>query len=572
MINKEIAQIFRAIGQILDIKGDNPFRIRAYERAAQNIESLDQDLGTLIKEDKLTEIPGIGKDLADKIKEYASSGIVTYYEKLKKEIPQGVLQMLEIPGLGPKTVKAIYNQLNIKTIESLEKAAKTGKLQQLDKIKQKTEENILRGIELLRQGSERINLDTALDIAEQFILSLKKIKQAKNITVAGSTRRRKPTIGDLDILVTSDNPQLVMDKFTKLPLVKEVIAHGETKSSVIAHQENTQVDLRVVDKKSFGAGLLYFTGSKAFNVKLRQLAIKQGLKVNEYGIFTQKKEKFVAGGSEQEIFDLFKMAYIPAELREDRGEIELALKNKLPCLVELKQINGDNHVHSNYSDGRSSIEDIAEQAKKLNYKYIAITDHSQSLRVANGLEEERVFEKLKEIKKLNAKLKGITVLCGTEVDILSDGKLDYSDKILKQFDLVIAAIHSGFKQPKEQITRRLVSACKNKYVNIIAHPTGRLKGVRDAYDLDFDELFKAAYDNQVAMEINCHPDRSDLNEINIMKAKNKGLNLALGTDSHHLSQLGLMELGVSLARRGWLEKKDIINCMNFKELTKWLKK
>ena len=570
MNSKDIARIFEEIANILAIKGDNPFRIRAYEKAAQNIESLGDELFTLIKEDKLTCVAGIGKDLADKIKEIAKTGKLKAYEDLKKEIPAGVLDMLKIPGLGPKTVHAIYQKLKIDTIAKLERAAKEGTLAKLEGVRAKTMENILKGIELIKKGGERTPLYFAANIAQEFLSQLKKVKEVEKIEAAGSLRRKKDTVRDIDILVTSKKPAKVMDTFTSLPMVKRVLAKGETKSSVIAQQNNMQVDLRVVEKNSFGSALLYFTGSKQFNIKTRQLAIKKGYKINEYGVF--KGEKCIAGKTEEEIFSLMKMAYVAPELREDRGEIQAALKNALPKLVQLKDIKGDLHVHSTYSDGTMSIEKIANIAKDLGYEYIAVTDHSQTLKVAHGLDVKEVHKKIEDIKNLNKKLKGIRVLCGTEVDILGDGKLDYPDSLLKELDMVVAAIHSGFKQSRHQLTMRTVSACKNKYVNIIAHPTGRLWPEREAYDIDLEAVNKAARDNKVALEINCYHNRLDLNDSHALAAKHAKVKFALGTDAHILEQFHFMDLGVSVVRRGWLEKKDVVNCMKLEELLKWLKK
>jgi DNA polymerase (family 10) len=569
MKNQEVARILREIARILELKGDNPFRIRAYERAAQNIDNLSQDVAVLAESGILIDIPGIGADLAAKIKEIVSTGSLKYYEELKKQIPEGLLRMLEIPGLGPKTVKKIYDKFKIDTIEKLKEAAQKNKLQGLEGIREKAEENILRGIELLRKGIERTPLHFAASVAGSFIKALGKIKEVKKIEVAGSLRRRKETVRDIDILIVSKRPALVMSEFVKLPLVKEVLAHGETKSSVIAKENNMQVDVRVVDDKSFGSALMYFTGSKEFNIKLRQLAIKNDYKINEYGVF--RKEMYLGGRTEEEIFSLLKIQYIPPELREDRGEIEAALKESLPRIIELKNIKGDFHVHSEYSDGNSPIFEIAKAAEELNYQYIGICDHSQSLRVANGLSKKEVYKKIKEIGKLNGKSQ-VRLLCGTEVDIDAEGRLDYPDSILKEFDLVIAAIHSGFKQSKQQLTKRIVNACKNKYVNIIAHPTGRLWGMREPYEIDLDEVLKAANDYQVALEISCFPQRLDLNDIGALEAKKLGVKLALGTDAHKIEQLNAMELGISVARRGWLEQKDIINCMNLEKLMKWLKK
>jgi len=569
MKNLYVAEIFRNIAKILEIKGDNPFRIRAYEKAAQNIESLTEDIEELIKKDKLLEIPGIGKDLAEKIKEIISTGTLKSYLELKKTIPEGLLDLLNIPSVGPKTAKLLYEKLNIKSIEELEKAIEKNKLQGLFGIKEKTIENIKKGIEILKKGKERIPLAEALQIANEFIRPLKELKEVKMISPAGSLRRKKETVRDIDILVISDKPQKVMDRFTSLPLVKEVLAKGQTKSSVRT-EKDIQVDCRVVEEKSFGAALLYFTGSKNFNIKLRTLAMKKELKINEYGVF--KNDKFLVGKTEEEIFKFLKMAYIPPELREDTGEIELALKFSLPILVEEKDIRGDLHVHSKWSDGGNTIEEIAEYCKKLNYSYVAITDHSQGLRVAGGLKQSDLKKKKQQIENLNKKLKDFKVLYGTEVDIDSEGNLDYKDEVLKEFDIVIAAIHTGFKQSKEKLTARIIKACQNKYVHIIAHPTARLWGVRDAYEIDFEKILKVCRDTNTALEINAFPQRLDLNDTYARMAKDVGVKLAIGTDAHNLDQMNNMDLGLAVARRGWLEKEDVLNTFTDEELLRIIKK
>ena len=570
MKNAEIANIFREIAQILELKGENPFRIRAYERAADSIEGLAADLAIVLKENGLTSISGIGKDLSAKIEEIIKTGTLKFYENLKKEIPSGLIEMLKIPGLGPKTVKNIYENLKIDTVKDLEEAAKKRKLQALEGIKDKTEDNILRGIKLIREGKERTPLYYALEIGKKILEELKPLREVKKIAFAGSLRRKKDTVRDIDILVTSSNSPKVMDRFCNLPLVNDILAKGETKSSVLAAEPNMQVDLRVLQEDSFGSALMYFTGSKQFNIKLRQLAIKNGYKINEYGVFKGKRK--LAGKTEEDIFKLMDLEFIPPELREDRGEIEAALKYSLPRIVDLKSIKGDFHVHSTYSDGVLSVTDIAEAVLKLNYDYIAITDHSQSLRIAGGLDKKMVYEKIEEVKKINNKVKGIKILCGTEADILSNGKIDYPNDVLKEFDLVVASIHSGFKQSKQQLTKRIIDACKNKFVHIIGHPTGRLWGAREAYELDLDQILKAAKDYNTALEINCFPQRLDLNDLNSFMAKKAGVKLALGTDAHRLSQLQFMDLGISIARRAWLRENDLLNCLNFNQLMKWLKK
>ncbi|MBU2044755.1 MAG: DNA polymerase/3'-5' exonuclease PolX [Candidatus Omnitrophica bacterium] len=578
MNSQEIAVIFREIAEILELKGENPFRIRAYLRAAERVEQLGSELEVIADKGQLTEIPGIGVDLASKIRELLSTGSLTYYQQLKKEIPEGLLKMLNIQGLGPKTVKRLYQEFNIDSIEKLEKYARSGKLGQIEGIKEKTQKNILRGIELLKEGSSRLLLPQAIKIAEDFLSQLKKLKEVEKIEVGGSLRRQKETVRDIDILVASSKPLTVIEKFTRLAPVKEILSHGETKASVIAGGDNVQVDLRVVDKKSFGSSLLYFTGSKSFNIALRGYVQKKGYKINEYGVFSvnvgahSRAPKPLAGKTEEGIFSLLKMSYIPPELREDRGEIEAALKDNLPKLVETKEMKGDFHVHSLYSDGKNTIQEMAEAAQKRGYKYLGISDHSQSLKVAGGLSIKELKDSIEEIEKINRKLKGIKVLAGTEVDILAEGGIDYPESILKELDFVIAAIHSGFKQPKAKQTKRIISACKNKYVNFIAHPTGGLWGVRDPYQIDLEEVLKAASDYGVALEINCHPERYDLNDISAMQAKQRGVKLALNTDSHSVEQLQLIDLGISVARRAWLTSSDIVNCMSLGELEKWLKK
>jgi len=569
MKNLEISAIFHEIVKILEIKGDNPFRIRAYDRAAQNIEGLTEDVEDFVKSDRLTEIPGIGKDIASKIKEYILTGKIKAYEHLRKTIPKGLLDLLNIPSVGPKTAKILYAKLKIKGISDLEKAIKKNKLQGIFGIKEKTIENISKGIELLKRGRERMTLAQAMQVADEFIKGLVSLPEVKKISCAGSLRRQKETVRDIDILVISNKPRKIMDVFTRLPSVGLVLAKGETKSSVRT-KDDVQVDCRVEEEKSFGAALLYFTGSKNFNIKLRQLAIKRGLKINEYGVF--RKSRFACGRTEEEIFKILGMSYIDPELREDTGEIEIAKEFQLPHLIELKDINGDLHAHSQWSDGGNTIEEMAQAAKIKGYSYIAITDHSQSLKVAGGLSIADLRKKKQEIDKINKKLKNFRVLYGTEVDIDSNGKLDYKDEILKEFDVVVAAIHSGFKQSKTQLTKRLIKACQNKYVNIIAHPTGRLWGIRDAYDIDMDEVLKAARDTNTLLEINAFPQRLDLNDLNCRRAKEIGARLVIGTDAHTAEQLKSMKLGVSVARRGWLSCDDVINTLPLEKLMKAIKK
>ena len=568
--NLELSRIFEQIARMLKIKGENPFKIRAYEKIALVLENLPIDIETIYSQGGLNNIPGVGTGIAKKIEEFLTTGKLEYYEKLKKTIPSGVIELLDISEVGPKTAKLLYEQLDVDNIEKLEKAVKEHRIKDLPGMGEKSEDNILRGIELYKRRKERVLLGTALPLAEEIIEALSQLKEVNKINFAGSLRRKKETIGDIDILVTSQKPEKVMKTFTSLPQVREVLAEGPTKSSVIT-KKDIHVDVRVVEPISFGAALQYFTGSKAHNIKLRELAVKRGLKINEYGVFDQKTERRITGKEEEEVYRILDLPFISPELREDRGEIEAAQESRLPRLVEYPQIKGDLHLHSKWSDGAHTIRQMAEAAKKKGYKYIAITDHSQSLKFAGGLTEERLREQVEEIQKLNQELDDFTVLTGIEVDIKSDGSLDFSDEILSKLDVVIAAIHSGFKQENKVITERIIKAMQNKYVNIIAHPTGRLIGYRESYQVDINEMIKVASETGTILEINAYPERLDLNDIYCRMAKDRGVQLAIETDAHSIDGLEFMNLGVDVARRGWLEEKDIVNTLPLNKLLKRLK-
>jgi len=569
MKNQEVSKIFNDIADILEIKGDNPFRIRAYRRAAMNIEGLSRDVAEISKEE-LMELPGIGKDLAGKVEEYVTTGRLPYYEDLKKEVPESLIALLSVPGLGPKTAKLLFDELNIRSIETLEQLAREHKLSGLPGIKEKTEENILKGIELVRRGTERRPLGKVLPIANDILAYLERTAPVEKLTIAGSIRRYKETIKDIDILATSKEPGAVMNVFVRMPHVRDVIMKGPTKSSVLV-QEGIQVDLRVVEQESFGAALAYFTGSKAHNIRLREMAVKKGLKINEYGVFREKDDRKVGGEKEEDIYRILGLPYIPPELREDSGEIEVAFEGRLPRLVEIGDIKGDLHVHSNWSDGSHDLIELAEAAKARGYEYIAITDHSKGLGIARGLTAERLVEQKREIHKINKRLKGFHLLAGIEVDIKSDGKMDLPDHVLGGLDIVVASIHSGFRQEKDKITKRLVAAMKNPYVSVIAHPTGRLIGERDPYDVDMKEVLKVARETGTALEINAYPLRLDINDTYAKMAKEMGVSLAIDTDTHVKDQFDYMTYGVSIARRGWLEKKDVLNTRGYNPLMKLLK-
>ena len=569
MKNQEIAKVFNDIADILEIKGDNPFRIRAYRRGAQNIDGFPGDIAET-PEEELKKIPGIGHDLAEKIKEYVTTGQLKFYEELKKEVPHSLVEILSVPSLGPKTVKMLFEKLKINNIDKLEQLAKKGELKGLPGIQAKTEENILKGIAMVKRRTDRFPIGRVLPIAEDILKKLRDAAPVKEIALAGSLRRWKDTIKDIDMLATSKDPKKVMNVFTRLPHVKEVLMKGPTKSSIVT-RENIQVDLRVVEENSLGAALAYFTGSKTHNIRLREMAVKKGLKINEYGVFDIKTDKKIGGKNEADIYKALGLPFIPPELREDTGEIEAAFERKLPELFELGDIKGDLHVHTKYSDGSHDIEELVDEARKRGYKYIAITDHSKGLGVARGMSIEKLLEQNKKIAAANKRLKNFFLLSGVEMDIRSDGTMDYPDEVLKKLDIVVASIHSGFRQSKEQLTKRLVSAMKNPFVSIIAHPTGRLIGERDAYDVDMDEVLMTARDTGAAIEVNAYPLRLDLSDIYIRKAKGMGIPLAISTDAHVAYQFDFMRYGVGIARRGWLEKKDVLNTYPYKALLKRLK-
>ena len=570
MKNREIARIFSEIADIQEFKGYDIFKIRAYRRAALNLEGLSQEVETLSHKE-LLEIPGIGHDLAARIEEYLATGSISVHEKLKEEVPPGMLELLVVPGLGPKTAWLIYDKLGVGSIDDLEQAAADHRLAGLPKIQKKTEENILKGIAMVKRGRERFPLSRMLPLARQLVEGLKKTGQPERIEIAGSIRRWKDTIKDIDIVATSTDPAALMAAFIDLPQVERVVLNGSTKSTVIV-REGVQVDLRVVERISFGAALAYLTGGKMHNVRLRDMAVRQGLKINEYGIFREDGDQRLGGEEEEDIYRILGLPLIPPELREDRGEIDAALSGSLPELVTTGDIRGDLHVHSKWSDGMHSLEKLATAAGKRGLSYIALTDHSQGLGIARGLTIERLMEQRKEIEEFNRNNTGFTVLQGTELEILGDGRLDFPDEVLKGLDLVIASVHSGFQQTKEQITARIVAAMRNQWVSIIAHPTGRLIGEREPYQVDMEEVLRVAQETGTALEINAYPLRMDLNDIYARRAKELGVPIVINTDAHVISNFDALPYGVAMARRGWLEKGDVLNTLEVGELLKRLKK
>jgi len=571
MRNKELADIFTQIGDILEIVGENPFKVRAYRRVALLLENMPEEIERVYAEGRLEELPGIGEGIAKKIRELLETGKLKYFEELKAQIPEGLTELLKIPEVGPKTVQLLWKELGVTNIEELKKALDSGRIRELPGMGAKKEENIRHGLELMMQGEGRMLLGQAYPLARAIVEQLKEKAPVIQISPAGSLRRMKETVGDIDILVTSKKAGEVMEVFVNLPEVREVIACGDTKSSVRI-SGNLQVDVRVVDEECFGAALMYFTGSKQHNIHLRGIANERGLKISEYGVFRMDNNERIAGLTEEEVYATLDLPYIEPELREDRGEIEAAYEGRLPRLVRMGDIKGDFHVHSKYSDGSSSMEEIAQAALERGYEFVAICDHSQSLKVAGGVSREDKLRQIEEIKRLNEKFEGkIRILAGAEVDILQDGSLDYDDELLAQLDVVVAAIHTAFKLDEKTQTERIVRAMRHPYVHIIAHPTGRLLNMREEYPLDIGRVLEVARETGTALEINAFPDRLDLNDVNCRAAKMEGVVLALGTDAHHIIQLDTMIYGVATARRGWIEPEDLLNTRSVDKILQWFR-
>ena len=572
MENKQIADFFAEIAELLELQGENPFRIRSYQNAARILGDMSESVVGMVRSGQdLQKIPGIGEGISKKIIEIVETGKLKFLEEQKARVPAGLPELLRIEGLGPKKVKLFHDKLGIDSLDKLEEAAKAGKLRELEGMGAKSEEKILKGIATLRRGLGRFKLSVGLSYAEALVDYLKKVKGVKRLEPSGSLRRRCETVGDLDILAICAKDSPLMDRFTTYDDVEEVIAKGETKSSVRLRC-GLQVDVRVLDVGSFGSGLQYFTGSKAHNIALRSRANDRGLKLSEYGVFEIQTDTKVAGKSEEEVYKVLDLPLIPPELREDRGEIEAAEKGELPKLIEHSDIRGDLQMHTKESDGKDTIEEMVEAAKNLGYEYIAITEHSKAVRIANGLDEKRLAEHLKRIDKVNAKLSGFRILKGVEVDILADGSLDLSDDILKECEVVIASVHSRFNMEEKEMTDRIIRALKNPNVNFLGHPTGRLILEREPYKLDLKEVVKAAIDNNVIVEINAYPDRLDLRDVDARMAKEMGAKLSISTDAHSKLQLDMMKYGVFTARRAWLEAKDIVNTLPLARLLKAVEK
>ena len=560
MDKKEVAAILDEIGTLLELKGENPFKSRAYSAGARAIEALEEDLVAVINDNRLREVKGIGEGLAQKISELVRTGHLPYYEELKQELPESLREMLRIPGLGPKKIKMLHDQLGIKSIGELEYACNENRLVELPGFGEKSQKKVLQGIGFLRKYQNQFLSSTALEAAEPIFKSLSKLKQVKRASLAGSIRRKKELVKDIDIVVSTPESTAVMDYFTSIPQAERIIAKGDTKSSIIT-AAGIQVDLRTVSDH-------HFTGSKEHNIAMRGRAIHLGMKMNEYGLF--KGEKLVPCKDEEEIFRSLKLDYIPPELREDRGEIEAAEKHRLPRLVEERDIRGTFHAHTSHSDGTCSLKELAQEAQKLGYTYLGITEHSQSAHYARGLTPDQLAALFKEIDETNRQLKGFRLLKGTEADILPDGTLDYADSVLAQCDFVIASVHSNFSQSQAEMTARIIRALNNPFVTMLGHPTGRLLLSREPYAVDMLQVIDAAAEAGVAIEINAHPLRLDLDWRLCQHAKTKGVKVAINPDAHNAEGLRDVLFGVNVARKGWLGPEDVLNAMTVKEISSFL--
>jgi DNA polymerase (family X) len=557
VVNATVAAIFEEIADLLDIQGANPFRIRAYRNAARTIGELGTDIRTLeVRGTALTDIPGIGKDLAGKIREIIDTGRCQALERLHKEIPPAVTELLRIPGLGPKRVRILWHELDVNTLEQLLRAARDGRIRSLHGFGEKTEQKILAAAQAQIRGDHRVKLSIAAQYGEDLATCLRRIRGVKRVEIAGSYRRMRETVGDLDILVVADTDSRVMERLAQYETVREVLSQGPTRGTVVL-SNGLHVDIRVVGAESYGAALQYFTGSKPHNIAIRRMAQERGLKINEYGVFRGRSR--IAGETEESVYKAVGLPWIPPELREDRGEIEAAAAGALPILVELADLKGDLHTHSRASDGHDSIEQMALAARERGLDYIAITDHSRRLTIAHGLDPIRLVKQIAEVETINKKLSGITVLTGTEVDILEDGTLDIPDTVLSRLDIVVAAVHSKFDLSRARQTERILRALDNPYVSILAHPTGRLIDEREPYDVDMLRVIRKAKAWRVALEVNAHPQRLDLLDTHCQMARDEGVLVAINSDAHSTFEFDGLRFGIGQARRGWLEKKDVLN-------------
>jgi DNA polymerase (family X) len=566
--NIEVAKILYEVADLLELQGIG-FKPNAYRNAARNIESMTKELDDYRKSSNLRDIPGVGEAIAKKVEEILATGRLRYLDELKQQLPAGLLQLVDVPEIGPKTALHLYKELKIANLQELKAAAEQHLIHSLKGFGERSEERILHGISLMEKRSGRMLLGQAYPLAEGVRQYVKDHAKLELISLGGSLRRMKDTIGDIDILAGSNDVKLVMDAFVSYPDVQEIVERGPTKA-VVRLRDGTQVDLRVVEEEAYGAALQYFTGSKEHNIKLRSMAIEKGWKLNEYGLFKKDLTEIVARRTEEDIYQALGLRIMPPELREDRGEIEAARNGTLPELIELQDIKGDLHVHTMASDGKATMEEYAWACRKRGYEYLGITDHSYGLRVTHGLSAKELSGNIDVAHHVSERVDGLKILIGAEVEILEDGSLDYPNDVLRELDFVIGAVHSKFNMERDEMTKRVVAAVSNDYLTILAHPTGRRLEEREAYQIDLEPVMLAAKSTGVCLELNAFPERMDLNDVNCRMAKEIGVRIAISTDSHSVPQLDHMLFGVATARRGWLEKKDVLNALPLKELVSYL--
>jgi DNA polymerase (family 10) len=583
MENLEIARVLMDYADLLEISGGNFFQVRSYRDAARTLSDLSRPITQILEsKEELTKLPGIGRGMADHIREIVETGSFSKLEKIQKKFPRSLAQLVKLEGLGPKKVRKLFDELGVSSVAKLEEALATGSVEKLPGFGKTSAQKIQRALKELAFRPSRFKLSDADQLVRPLLGYLRKAPGLAELEVAGSYRRRRETVGDIDILAICEKPEPLMERFRTYPDVERVEMAGETRSSLIL-RSGLKVDLRVLPQKAYGAALHYFTGSKPHNVAVRKLGVERGLRISEYGVFHVPKGmraedldkedgERLGGEKEEDVFSAVGMVWVPPELREDRGEVKAAKEDALPSLVTLGDIRGDLHVHSTWTDGRSTIEEMAKAGKKLGYKYLAIADHSQSTRIAGGLDPQGFESQWEEIEKIRKKVKGVVLLKGAEVDILPDGSLDLPDEILERFDIVVAAVHMKMGLSETVMTERVLKALSHPAVDILAHPTGRLINEREPIKLDLEKIFARAKKHDVALELNAQPDRLDLNDIQVHRAREVGVKVVINTDAHHTGQLAFMQYGIDQARRGWLEKSDVVNTWSWTKLQKWLKR
>ncbi len=567
--NLELARIFAEIADFLEIKEESTFRINAYRRAARALESLGEDIAVIAERGGLRGVGGIGAGLAQRIEEYLKSGTVAYHDELQREIPRGLSELMTLPEIGPKTARLLYEHLGISDIDALERAARAGQIRRLPRMGARTEENILHGIERRRRQTTRHGLGAVLPYAQVIVEALGRVPGAEATSLAGSIRRMRDTIADIDVVVATRAPEPVMDTFTALPQVAQVLSRGPTRSSVILGRAGVQCDVRAVDPEAYGAALQYFTGSKDHNVQLRELGVRRGLKINEYGVFRVADDARIAGRAEEDVYRALDLPWVPPEIREGRGELELAQRGALPALATVQDLHGDLHMHTVWSDGQDTVDAMARAAKARGYEYICVTDHSQSLKFAGGVAAEALRDHADAAARAGDRV-GIHVLLGAEVEILADGSLDYPDDVLASLDLVIGSVHSRMQMPRDALTRRVLRALEHPHLDMLGHPTGRLIGEREPMDLDMEAVVECARRTETVLEVNASPERLDLRDAHVRLARDRGVLLAINSDAHRTEHLAHIVYGVGTARRGWAEAKDVVNAWPWRRLLDFL--